>query len=95
MSEHTKGPWKVIIHGNEEYPYPLDIMSEDGSRWIARDGTASSLENARLLAAAPDLLEAAKEALHTLDVQASARSEVWASAVREPLRAAIAKAESA
>lgn len=58
MEKHTPGPWKAIIHGNEQYPYPLDIVSEDDSCWIARDGTASSLENARLLAAAPDLLRA-------------------------------------
>lgn len=53
LERATPWPWRAIIGGNEKYPYPLSIESEDGSCWIARDGTTSSLDNARLLAAAP------------------------------------------
>ena len=58
MGKHTPGPWKVILHGNEEYPYPLSVLSEDGEKWIARNGYVSTIPNARLIASAPELLEA-------------------------------------
>ena len=35
--------WKAILWGNETYPFPLSIVCEDETCWIARDGTASSL----------------------------------------------------
>lgn len=35
-------PWKVILHGNERYPFPLSIHTADDACWIARDGTVSS-----------------------------------------------------
>ena len=50
--------WKLILHGNEKYPYPLSIHTDDGEEWIARDGEASSLEHAHLIVAAPALHEA-------------------------------------
>lgn len=62
MTEYTPGPWKLIWHGNERYPFPLSVHSADDANWIARDGTVSSRANARLIAAAPDLYEALKEA---------------------------------
>lgn len=54
----TPKPWKLILHGNEQYPYPLSIHSQDGSEWITRDGTVSSLDHARLIAASPTMYEA-------------------------------------
>lgn len=57
---HTPGPWKAILHGNETYPFPLSIHTADDANWIARDGTTSSIANACLIAATPDLLEALK-----------------------------------
>ena len=52
--------WKLILHGNETYPFPLSIETEDGKEWVARDGTVSKLEHARLIAAAPTMYEALK-----------------------------------
>ena len=99
MAEHTPGPWTTKNMDGSLFPSVVLPSKEEGwgeSRIIINEGRADMEEcqaNARLIAAAPDLLEAAKEALHTLDVQASAQSEVWASAVRKPLRDAIAKAQ--
>ena len=53
-AEPTPGPWTLIWHGNETYPFPLSVHTEDHSCWIARDGTTSSEANARLIAAAPE-----------------------------------------
>lgn len=50
--------WRLIWHGNEAYPFPLSIVSADGERWIARDGTVSSEAAARLLTAAPKMATA-------------------------------------
>lgn len=47
MSKPEK--WKLILHGNEQYPFPLSIVTEDGTHWITRDGTVSSLARARLI----------------------------------------------
>ncbi len=55
---HTPGPWKLVWHGNEAYPFPLSVHTEDDDCWIARDGEVSSEANARIIAAAPELLEA-------------------------------------
>lgn len=49
---HTPEPWKLIWHGNETYPFPLSIHTEDDTNWIARDGTVSSKANARRIVAA-------------------------------------------
>ncbi len=51
---HTSGPWTLILHGNERYPFPLSIRTSNGENWITRDGTVSSLAHARLIAAAPE-----------------------------------------
>lgn len=98
MAKHTPGPWTVANMDGRVFPR-VYLPRGDGrgeSYIVINEGRANMEEcqaNARLIAAAPDLLEAAKEALHTLDVQARAQSEVWASAVRKPLRDAIAKAQ--
>ncbi len=99
MSKHTPGPWtgksRTLTHGGWRSPEQLiDITA--GETLIASYSTAPSeypddqtnVANARLIAAAPDLLEALKALcaapLHSVD----ARSELWVEAV-----AAIAKAE--
>jgi hypothetical protein len=51
----TPAPWKLIWHGNERYPFPLTVLTEDDCCWITRDGTVSSEANARLITAAPDM----------------------------------------
>jgi hypothetical protein len=55
---HNPGPWKLVWWGNEQYPYPLSVLADNDGAWIARDGTVSSEANARLIAAAPDMLAA-------------------------------------
>jgi hypothetical protein len=62
-AKHTPGPWNLVWWGNEKYPYPLSSLADNDGKWIARDGTVSSEANARLIAAAPDLLAACRAAL--------------------------------
>lgn len=86
MSYYTKGPWlleKNLINGN------VDIVSEDRyfiiSTTIDSDiiGERIDKANAKLIAAAPDLLEALKEIIELTDRKHTA----WYKA-----KAAIAKA---
>ena len=89
MSEkHTQGPWKLILHGNEKYPYPLSMHTQDDAIWIASDGRVSSLANAHLIAAAPDLLAALESAVEWDSHDDEGEPAVWL----EQARAAIAKA---
>lgn len=60
MSGHTKGPWKAL-----EGPYGMQIHADNDSGfnpWIANmkceSCPAQEEANARLIAAAPDMLEA-------------------------------------
>jgi len=80
MSKHTPGPWN--LYPNNASDWVVRKMFPDGqeSHEIAR--CQSGMDNARLIAAAPDLLEALKEIEeHTMDLGAI-----------ECARAAIAKA---
>ena len=56
QGEITPGPWTLIRWGTERLPAPLSIHSADGSTWITRDGLVAREADARLIAAAPDLL---------------------------------------
>lgn len=71
MSNHTPGPWKIE---DEEASGGWPIIASDGAdgyiyvaqcEWIG-DGDEQSKANARLIAAAPALLEACKEILRAL-----------------------------
>ena len=91
--KHTPGPWEV----GRSYPksgrgggYHVEVKSDDGK--IAMVGGSRKLDeppeslvdnNARLIAAAPDLLEMCKQALNPQD-----HPNFWID-----LKAAIAKAE--
>ena len=68
--------WKLVLHGNEAYPYPFSITTEDGWLWITRDGVVSDLECARLMTAAPKLLAACKRVLSDPDAPPWLRREV-------------------
>ena len=70
MSGHTPGPWEVLPE-SDSHEGPLNIVSEyeeKGGRasanWIAecdlQSDEAQNRANARLIAAAPDLLDALK-----------------------------------
>ena len=56
MSKHTPGPWAIYVNA------PSDIvirkMSKDGYELCAIARVSSGYANARLIAAAPELLEA-------------------------------------
>lgn len=56
--EHTKGPWRAAGQGNGKGE--LSILGPDGE--IACIRNKAHLGDARLIAAAPDLLELAKRA---------------------------------
>ncbi len=89
MSKHTAGPW-VVEDDASRYAdskgcyYIRDAVGHVG-RTQAR-GEEKNLANARLMAAAPDLLEALKEVLAISD----RKHDAW-----DKAHAAIAKAESA
>ena len=71
MSEtkHTPGPWRVAPRS--DYPEHADINVDAGTRgYVALCGKAGDEEaeaNARLIAAAPELLDALRETLRALE----------------------------
>ena len=95
MSNHTPGPWKVepihrdrVVAGNFRF-LPANDRGAPMEEWQA---------NARLIAAAPDLLDLAKNIAGLDPVYIPAGNSILAVAVREwftQARAAIAKAEGA
>ena len=58
MSEHTKGPWKAVNNGDTVDNWDI-YWSDDGECVVDHVYTEA---DARLIAAAPDLLEALQEA---------------------------------
>lgn len=89
MSTHTPGPWRVDIHPS-------------GGAWLVRPAVCYEIDNkanARLIAAAPDLLEAAQLALMIAESWIHDQldgTRLLDSALLNlaPVRAAIAKATS-
>lgn len=81
MSKHTPGPWRHEIDGPATNDMRHAVLSEHTGLWIAatyRSGTLAeddtSLDadqeakaNAKLIAAAPDLLTALQAVLHWID----------------------------
>ena len=92
MSKHTSGPWAIYVNA------PSDIvirkMSKDGYELCSIARVSSGYANARLIAAAPELLEALKEAHNALELFASDESPSGQIAVAAVMQAsaAIAKA---
>jgi hypothetical protein len=95
MSKHTQGPWKALRsnedwHGPmwdiepDEEPSPFTrISAKDGQRVVAcHDLCEIKPEDARLMAAAPDLLNALIQMLDAYEIPS----------VRQQARDAIAKA---
>lgn len=66
MSKHTPGPW-IITHSRSGYPYQIDAPNGSRgpggitsvTRWgaISCPSSEEGLANARLIAAAPELLQ--------------------------------------
>lgn len=102
-AKHTPGPWRV--HTPTATERRLLVLHPDGERVIARcsEGYNSPISgpipkeereaNARLIAAAPDLLSALEHALAALDDAMKNHTHwIYADAQQEALQA-IAKAE--
>ncbi len=97
MSEHTPGPWE-ISYGKIRPARPIEgytigyapICIVRGDKRLHGNGVREA--NARLIAAAPELLEALKAVIDWLDDGSILLSEVCAANVLQA-RAAIAKAE--
>lgn len=70
MNKHTKGPWRVDALGHVAKTYEDKTNSYSMDIAIVADTPSSlgkpDLANARLIAAAPELLIAAKMALETI-----------------------------
>ena len=60
MSKHTPGPWDHHVDNQSEYTHTITAVSRPATSPIIADVVKhpSSEANARLIAAAPDLLEA-------------------------------------
>jgi hypothetical protein len=84
----TPGPWKHETHDEEGFFRFYDIVTESG-RIL---GTIDDDDDARLIAAAPELLEACEEALgNDVACECENASNMYPS-LRQKLQAAIRKA---
>ena len=100
-AKHTPGPWviadggPIIADSQNMIAVTLDMFdsNEDLSTWIQTRVTRPEREaNARLIAAAPELLEALEELVTALDYAVTRRSRARRDAAVKSARAAIAKA---
>lgn len=92
-AQHTQGPWRYV----HEPGYCGELIAQDGTT-IAEFVVEPSLDNARLIAAAPELLAALEKIIEmnvqwALDQHGDATKAENMDCVRVA-RAAIAKAES-
>ena len=88
MSGHTPGPWKLKLGKGMEYTYLVaDRKGQDIANWAHYHNAtkAQTKANARLIAAAPDLLE-------SLILLANQTNSTELAKAHDMARAAIAKA---
>lgn len=98
---HTPGPWSYRHGDTRERPYVIGadfpgegmICSMNPSRTPGLGNPSDWEANARLIAAAPDLLKAAKAALDACDTVAACSVTEAMDSAAKLLRSAIAKAE--
>ena len=89
--QHTPGPWKTEQRTTKgEFVTETHIVASDGSH-IAEVSPCQIEENARLIAAAPDLLGACNAALVAID--SIMPPEERGDSASDKLRAAIARAK--
>jgi len=86
-ARHTPGPWEILGFGHIYSATAINIASTRGSLVLELNEMEA---NARLIAAAPDLLEACKEALAA--IQGEWINEEDSSRIEAQLEAAIRKA---
>ena len=107
MSKHTPGPWTynltmgVVRSVADEFSNCRQPVICDLRRWPHEDTTYIDPANARLITAAPDMLEAAKNALDALNAihihgdvacVVAPDGEIYLRPVIDALRQVIAKA---
>jgi len=100
MSKHTEGPWSYEVRPNHAGPAPRYVITSETTDRIAviseRGGAASPEANARLIASAPDLLEALELCADWLSTEFETDIEgdnFHSREILDPARAAIAKAK--
>ncbi len=96
VTKHTPGPW--WIEPSEYDLAPFDILGAtdpNGTSWPVSyvAPLAEAEANARLIAAAPDLLDARQFALDSEESTLGDGGSILGDEIRDVLRAAIAKAE--
>lgn len=81
---HTPGPWRFQIHesanGDEIYGFEVLTSVKRELVYFDADGRSETEANARLIAAAPDLLaalEGVRDILGTAESNASGRGDEW------------------
>lgn len=99
QTQHTPGPWSFEVKEEGEYQYAPRIVLSPRLQWDGvaykidgqQDRRAEAIANARLIAAAPELLAALSAAYDALtDERADAAYKAEAA---KALRAAIARAK--
>ena len=94
-SKHTPGPWEYGVRRDKS----IWLSIGDPAKGPHRQGDLHASEaDAQLIAAAPDLLDAARECLHAelarmLKLKPGAPATTYCAARIERIKAAIAKAE--
>lgn len=68
MTEYTPGPWEAIARTNAHIEIEAPYQSGYSAKKVATCSITNCKANARLIASAPELLEALNEAVADLDV---------------------------
>ena len=108
QTKHTPGPWRLtesgdaivsadggtlIVETGQDYWQNLEAAAAGASSDIAKRHLPQVRANARLIAAAPELLEALKQATAALAWHEQVHGVAMDAVVVEKARAAIAKAQ--
>jgi hypothetical protein len=86
VSKHTPGPWAVVAHEDDDEGYAVvggEYQMPVALPQSTVGGEAEELANARLIAAAPDLLDALRRLLATSRGNASEHEAECGCAVHE------------
>ena len=71
-NEHTPGPWKVSSYNHHYGTYKIEPWAQIERNWLIKkditDHHGEREANARLIAAAPELLEVCEEVLNNMEV---------------------------
>lgn len=87
---HTPGPW--LVTGGNATPCVNDLTGRDVA-WPSRGRGYPAMANARLIAAAPELLDALRDVVSYYVVRIGGKVDTRRAAALDRARAAIAKAE--